>query len=169
MAKRQTQYVCQSCGRATPAYMGRCPRCGEFDTMVEQLVELESPAKGRKSGGLASSRPVRLHEVEADGLDRLALPVQEFSRVLGGGLVPGSLILVGGDPGIGKSTLLLQVAAHCAAAAPVLYSSGEESVSQIGLRAERLGLKPESLKILAATDLDTALEATRSAAARNAG
>ena len=77
--------------------------------MVEQLVESDSPAKGRKSAGSLTSKPVRLHEVESDGLDRLALPVQEFSRVLGGGLVPGSLILVGGDPGIGKSTLLLEI------------------------------------------------------------
>ena len=107
MAKRQTQYVCQACGRTTPVYMGRCPRCNEFDTMVEQRVEPEPTVGGRRVPGAAVSRPVRLREVEADGFDRLSLPVAEFSRVLGGGLVPGSLILVGGDPGIGKSTLLL--------------------------------------------------------------
>ena len=159
MAKRQTQYVCQSCGRATPAYMGRCPRCGEFDTMVEQLVELESSAKGRKSGGLAASRPVRLHEVEADGLDRLALPVQEFSRVLGGGLVPGSLILVGGDPGIGKSTLLLEIAGLAANLhGPVLYVSGEESARQIKMRAERLRMDANDLFLVTETNLRAILD-----------
>ena len=159
MAKRQTQYVCQSCGRATPAYMGRCPRCGEFDTMVEQLVELESPAKARKSGGLAASRPVRLHEVEADGLDRLALPVQEFSRVLGGGLVPGSLILVGGDPGIGKSTLLLEIAGLAANLhGPVLYVSGEESARQIKMRAERLRMDANDLFLVTETNLRAILD-----------
>lgn len=159
MAKRQTQYVCQSCGRTTPAYMGRCPRCGEFDTMVEQLIESETPAKGRKSGGLTSSRPVRLHEVEADGFDRLTLPVQEFSRVLGGGLVPGSLILVGGDPGIGKSTLLLEIAGLTANLhGPVLYVSGEESARQIKMRAERLRMDANDLFLVTETNLHAILD-----------
>jgi DNA repair protein RadA/Sms len=127
--------------------------------MVEQLVELESPAKGRKSGGLASSRPVRLHEVEADGLDRLALPVQEFSRVLGGGLVPGSLILVGGDPGIGKSTLLLEIAGLAANLhGPVLYVSGEESARQIKMRAERLRMDANDLFLVTETNLRAILD-----------
>ncbi len=158
MAKRQTQYVCQSCGRTTPAYMGRCPRCGEFDTMVEQLVESDSPAKGRKSAGSLTSKPVRLHEVESDGLDRLALPVQEFSRVLGGGLVPGSLILVGGDPGIGKSTLLLEIAGLAANAhGSVLYVSGEESARQIKMRAERMRMDAQDLFLVTETNLHTIL------------
>jgi len=153
MAKRQTQYVCQSCGRTTPAYMGRCPRCGEFDTMVEQLVETEPASKGRIAG-LPSSRPVRLREVESDGLDRLALPVPEFSRVLGGGLVPGSLILVGGDPGIGKSTLLLEIAGLTANLhGAVLYVSGEESARQIKMRAERLRMDAEDLFLVTETNL----------------
>jgi DNA repair protein RadA/Sms len=159
MAKRQTQYVCQSCGRTTPAYMGRCPRCGEFDTMVEQLVESDSPAKGRKSAGSLTSKPVRLHEVESDGLDRLALPVQEFSRVLGGGLVPGSLILVGGDPGIGKSTLLLEIAGLAANAhGSVLYVSGEESARQIKMRAERMRMDAQDLFLVTETNLHTILD-----------
>ena len=159
MAKRQTQYVCQSCGRTTPAYMGRCPRCGEFDTMVEQLVESDSPAKGRKSVGSLTSKPVRLHEVESDGLDRLALPVQEFSRVLGGGLVPGSLILVGGDPGIGKSTLLLEIAGLAANAhGSVLYVSGEESARQIKMRAERMRMDAQDLFLVTETNLHTILD-----------
>ncbi|HMT20110.1 MAG TPA: DNA repair protein RadA [Promineifilum sp.] len=159
MAKRQTQYVCQSCGRTTPAYMGRCPRCGEFDTMVEQVIETESTAKGRKVSGATLSRPVRLHEVQADGLDRLALPVQEFSRVLGGGLVPGSLILVGGDPGIGKSTLLLEIAGLAANLhGPVLYVSGEESARQIKMRAERLRLEANDLFLVTETNLHAILD-----------
>ena len=159
MAKRQTQYVCQSCGRATPAYMGRCPRCGEFDTMVEQVVEAETTSKGRRSAGSLTSRPVRLHEVETDGLDRLALPVQEFSRVLGGGLVPGSLILVGGDPGIGKSTLLLEIAGLAANLhGPVLYVSGEESARQIKMRAERLKMDAHDLFLVTETNLRAILD-----------
>ena len=154
MAKRQTQFVCQACGRATPVYMGRCPRCGEFDTMVEQRVEPEPSAGGRRVPGAAVSRPVRLREVEADGLDRLALPVAEFSRVLGGGLVPGSLILVGGDPGIGKSTLLLEIAGQVAGLhGPVLYISGEESARQIRMRADRLKLDVEDLFLVTETSL----------------
>ncbi|MBP8949808.1 MAG: DNA repair protein RadA [Candidatus Promineofilum sp.] len=159
MAKRQTQFVCQACGRTTPVYMGRCPRCGEFDTMVEQRVETEPSAGGRRVPGAALSRPVRLREVEADGLDRLALPVAEFSRVLGGGLVPGSLILVGGDPGIGKSTLLLEIAGQVAGLhGPVLYISGEESARQIKMRADRLKLDAEDLFLVTETSLHTMLD-----------
>ncbi|MBK7216370.1 MAG: DNA repair protein RadA [Candidatus Promineofilum sp.] len=159
MAKRQTQFVCQACGRATPVYMGRCPRCGEFDTMVEQRVEPEPSAGGRRVPGAAVSRPVRLREVEADGLDRLALPVAEFSRVLGGGLVPGSLILVGGDPGIGKSTLLLEIAGQVAGLhGPVLYISGEESARQIRMRADRLKLDVEDLFLVTETSLHAMLD-----------
>lgn len=159
MAKRQTQFVCQSCGRITPVYMGRCPRCGEFDTMVEQLIESESLARGRKAAVPLTSRPVRLREVEADGLDRLSLPVQEFSRVLGGGLVPGSLILVGGDPGIGKSTLLLEIAGLTANLhGPVLYVSGEESARQIKMRAERLRIDAEDLYLVTETSLHAILD-----------
>jgi len=127
--------------------------------MVEQLIEPETSAKGRKSGGLTSSRPVRLHEVEADGFDRLALPVQEFSRVLGGGLVPGSLILVGGDPGIGKSTLLLEIAGLAANLhGPVLYVSGEESARQIKMRAERLRMDANDLFLVTETNLHAILD-----------
>jgi DNA repair protein RadA/Sms len=159
MAKRQTQYVCQSCGRITAAYMGRCPRCNEFDTMVEQLIEPESPAKAKRVPGANDSRPTRLREVAADGLDRLALPVAEFSRVLGGGLVPGSVILVGGDPGIGKSTLLLEIAAMTANAhGAALYVSGEESARQIKMRADRLGLQSEDLFLVTETGLHAIID-----------
>lgn len=127
--------------------------------MIEQVIEAESTAKGRKLSGATLSRPVRLHEVQADGLDRLALPVQEFSRVLGGGLVPGSLILVGGDPGIGKSTLLLEIAGLAANLhGPVLYVSGEESARQIKMRAERLRLEANDLFLVTETNLHAILD-----------
>lgn len=127
--------------------------------MVEQLLEPESTAHSRKLAGPVTSRPVRLREIETDGLDRLSLPVQEFSRVLGGGLVPGSLILVGGDPGIGKSTLLLEVAGLTANLhGPVLYVSGEESARQIKMRAERLGIKAEDLFLVTETSLHAILD-----------
>lgn len=160
MAKRQTQYVCQSCGRTTPAYMGRCPRCGEFDTMVEELIEPEAPApQNRRSSGRTASQPVRLGEVKADGFERLQLPLAEFSRVLGGGVVPGSLVLVGGDPGIGKSTLLLEVAGLMANLhGPTLYVSGEESARQIKMRADRLKMQANDLFLVTETNLAAMLD-----------
>ncbi|WP_374689327.1 DNA repair protein RadA [Promineifilum sp.] len=159
MAKRQTQFVCQACGRTAPVYMGKCPRCGEFDTMVEQLIAPEPGAGGKKGASFATSQPQRLHEIVSDGLDRLALPVAEFSRVLGGGLVPGSLILVGGDPGIGKSTLLLEIAGLTANLhGPVLYVSGEESARQIKMRADRLKIDARDLYLVTETNLNAIID-----------
>jgi DNA repair protein RadA/Sms len=127
--------------------------------MVEQLVEPESPAKARRMGSGIDSRPVRLREVESDGFERLTLPMVEFSRVLGGGLVPGSIILVGGDPGIGKSTLLLEIAGRIANLhGPVLYISGEESARQIKMRADRLRLEAEDLFLVTETGLHSILD-----------
>lgn len=158
MAKVKTRFVCQSCGRAAPAYLGRCPQCGEFGTMVEQIVEPASgDGKARLSGGPVSA-PRRLREIVTDGVERLPLPMEEFARVLGGGIVPGSLVLVGGDPGIGKSTLLLEVAAMIAGMhGPVLYISGEESARQIKMRADRLGLDPENLYLVTETNINVML------------
>ena len=111
MAKTHSQFVCQRCGRITTAYVGKCPQCGEFGTMVEQIIAAASTNKSSRARSLTTTSKVqRLSSVEADGVARMSLPNDEFSRVLGGGVVPGSLILVGGEPGIGKSTLLLQVA-----------------------------------------------------------
>lgn len=158
MAKTHTQYVCQRCGRITAAYVGKCPQCGEFGTMVEQLIE---PPPGRTGSGRGlpsapASQPKRLTEVNADDISRLALPLEEFSRVLGGGIVPGSLILVGGDPGIGKSTLLLQVATLLAKQhGTTLYISGEESVRQIKMRAERMGLHADELFLVTETSIES--------------
>ncbi len=156
MAKRQTRYVCQSCGRITPAYMGKCPKCGEFGTMQEEVVAAETAAsaKNPRAQRQIASRPLRLSEVTSDGFERLKLPLAEFSRVLGGGIVPGSLVLVGGDPGIGKSTLLLDVAALVANLhGPTLYISGEESARQIKMRADRLGVKADDLFLVTETNL----------------
>jgi DNA repair protein RadA/Sms len=139
--------------------MGRCPRCGEFDTMVEQRIEPEPAASTRRFSSGIDSRPVRLREVESDGIDRMTLPMVEFSRVLGGGLVPGSIILVGGDPGIGKSTLLLEIAGLIANLhGPVLYISGEESARQIKMRAERLRMDAEDLYVVTETGLQSILD-----------
>jgi len=157
MAKTRTQFVCQQCGSTSPKWMGRCPDCGEWNTLVETIVE--SKARSPLSYAVPRSKPQRLSEVTSDGLERVQLPMPEFSRVLGGGIVPGSLVLVGGDPGIGKSTLLLQVAALMArGGAPVLYVSGEESVQQIKMRAQRLGLNTDQLYLLTEINLNIIME-----------
>lgn len=159
MAKQRTQYVCQSCGRSTPAYMGRCPRCGEFDTMVEEVIFVEAQGSAAKTRHAVESVPRRLTDIAADDIGRLDLPIEEFSRVLGGGLVPGSLVLVAGDPGIGKSTLLLEVATKVAERhGPTLYVSGEESARQIKMRADRLGIEGRDLFLVTETNLDAILE-----------
>ena len=160
MAKSRKQYQCQNCSRITVGYVGRCPQCNEFGTMVEQVVAVggDRPVRrGRTAGPV--SKPQKLGEVNVNDLSRLAFPNDEFSRVLGGGIVPGSLILVGGEPGIGKSTLLLQVAAQASNThGTALYVSGEESVAQIKLRADRLRLKADGLFLVTETDLDTIFE-----------
>jgi DNA repair protein RadA/Sms len=160
MVKSRTVYICQSCGRHAARMMGRCPGCGEWGTLVETLQEDQpTPGTRRRAAGLIRSQPQRLSEISTDGLDRLPLPIEEFSRVLGGGIVPGSLVLVGADPGIGKSTLLLQVAAVLAkSAGPVLYVSGEESSRQIKMRAERLGIKAGEIYLVTETELETILD-----------
>jgi DNA repair protein RadA/Sms len=136
--------------------MGRCPDCGEWNTLVETIVE--SKERSPLSYAVPRTKPQRLSEVTTDGLDRVPLPMPEFSRVLGGGIVPGSLVLIGGDPGIGKSTLLLQVSALMAEAlGKVLYVSGEESVQQMKMRAGRLGIATDQLYLLTETNLNVIL------------
>jgi DNA repair protein RadA/Sms len=153
MAKTKVYYECQNCGRRSPRAMGKCPNCGEFNTMIEVVEQPEAPMTARAAGPVRS-RPQRLREVSAEAGDRYPVPVEELSRVLGGGLVPGSVVLVGGDPGIGKSTLLLQVAVLMdQIAGPVLYVSGEESERQIKMRAERLGLESENLYLVTETEI----------------
>ncbi|HSQ40612.1 MAG TPA: DNA repair protein RadA [Anaerolineales bacterium] len=139
MAKTQTRYVCQQCGRVAASYMGKCPQCGSFNSMVEEVIHDESSQKTKAVRGLTGrSAPRSIGDVSSDAEDRIHLPIGEFARVLGGGIVPGSIVLVGGDPGIGKSTLMLQMAMEMASQKRVLYVSGEESERQIKMRATRL-------------------------------
>ncbi len=166
MAKVRTQFVCQQCGRVTLRQMGRCPQCGTYNSMVEQIVAEPSKTALRRATGLPLSAPKRLSQIEGDLEARWPLPIDEFARVLGGGIVPGSLVLVGGDPGIGKSTLLLQMALGLAARSePVLYVSGEESERQVKMRALRLPCADgpefknlESLYLVSETNLETIIE-----------
>ncbi len=156
MPKAKTVYVCRVCGRRAVRPLGRCPQCGEWNT-YEPVVE--GPEKGA-TGAPRGRTPVPLAEVPAREAVRWPVPMPEVARVLGGGLMPGSLILLGGDPGIGKSTLLLQVAMALAQDRKVLYVSGEESAVQIRLRAQRLrpdGAFPQNLYLLAETHLETIL------------
>ncbi len=141
MPKTQTRFVCQECGRVSATYMGKCPQCGSFNTMVEEIVHDERASQGVSNtvrGLTGRSQPRPIGDISREGEDRIALPMGEFARVLGGGIVPGSIVLVGGDPGIGKSTLLLQMAIEMAHRQRVLYVSGEESERQIKMRAARL-------------------------------
>jgi DNA repair protein RadA/Sms len=151
MPKTRTFYVCQQCGAQSPRWLGKCPDCGAWNSFVETM---ESPPSSSVSSTGLRNAPVPLTEITMDGFARLQLPMGEFSRVLGGGIVPGSLVLIGGDPGIGKSTLLLQVSSLVAdGGGPVLYVSGEESAQQIKLRADRLSLANQQLYVLAETNL----------------
>jgi len=154
-AKAKTVFICQQCGNTSPKWMGRCPDCGEWNTLVETTLEPEPPT-GRR-GGLApsNSAPQALPDIPADGYARIPVPMGELSRVLGGGIVPGSAVLIGGDPGIGKSTLLLQMCSMLAQRGVVLYVSGEESAAQIKLRAERLGITDQTLFVLADTHVES--------------
>ena len=139
MSKLHTQFVCQECGRISIKPLGKCPQCGAWDSMIEEVVSLPEEGKGANLRGInAQSTPVKLNEILEDVTERFPLNMQEFARVLGGGVVPGSIVLIGGDPGIGKSTLLLQVALEMANKGRVLYVSGEESERQIKMRALRL-------------------------------
>ncbi|HEY61408.1 MAG TPA: DNA repair protein RadA [Anaerolineae bacterium] len=166
MAKTYTQYVCQQCGYTSPRYLGRCPSCNAWNSMVEETVTPPSKQKQRTVRGLiGKSEPIKLSEIKEDGDERIHLPIGEFARVLGGGIVPGSIVLIGGDPGIGKSTLLLQAAMELSKKERVLYVSGEESERQIKMRAVRLlrdskGEKlsiPEKLYLVTETNLDVIL------------
>ncbi|HSG44828.1 MAG TPA: DNA repair protein RadA [Anaerolineales bacterium] len=158
MAKTQTRYVCQECGRVAASYMGKCPQCSAFNSMVEEVIRDESSTKTKAVRGLTGrSVPRPINDITADAEDRIHLPIGEFARVLGGGIVPGSIVLVGGDPGIGKSTLMLQMTMEMATQKKVLYVSGEESERQINMRAVRLNGKkglPKDLMLVTETNLE---------------
>jgi DNA repair protein RadA/Sms len=154
--RKERKFICQQCGRESIKWLGRCPDCEGWNTFVETM---RAPASHTSHSRHPSSAPQELSQVSIEETPRLALSLAEFNRVLGGGIVPGSLVLIGGDPGIGKSTLLLQVSATVAQdGGRVLYITGEESVGQIRLRAKRLGLDGERLFILPETNLEAILE-----------
>lgn len=153
MAKgKKTVYFCQNCGHEETKWLGQCPACREWNTFVEEKI---TTAKTSAVKSQREPRVVALSEVSTDEQARIATGLDELDRVLGGGIVPGSLILVGGDPGIGKSTLLLQVCQRLSKEKNVLYVSGEESLAQIKLRANRMGQFCDNLKLLCETNLDT--------------
>ncbi|MGH2442296.1 MAG: DNA repair protein RadA [Chloroflexota bacterium] len=155
MPKARTNFVCQECGGQYPTGYGRCPSCGAWNSLVETIERPATPPKGGAAVALSTSPPVPLAGVQSVGLQRLLLPLEEFNRVMGGGIVPGSVVLLGGEPGIGKSTLLLQVSNLLAAhSGPVLYATGEESAEQVRLRADRLGEISPELYIITETDVD---------------
>jgi len=156
MAKVKTIYVCQACGGTSAKWQGQCPTCQAWNTLEESIAETPSAPSFQ---GLAQSIPrQKLATIQAEDLPRLPTGIEEFDRVLGGGLVPGGVVLLGGDPGIGKSTLLLQALAQMSAAGvSVLYSSGEESAAQIALRAKRIDLKAPQLEVLAEIQLEKLL------------
>lgn len=160
MAKAKTVFYCTSCGNETPRWQGRCPACGAWNT-IEEHIEKPTPAGAKiKSAPVGQSRlPQRLSDVTVDGETRFSTGMGELNRVLGGGAVAGSLVLVSGAPGIGKSTLLLQICNSLCTERKVLYVSGEESERQLKLRAERLGVSPTDLYVLSETRLSDILEA----------
>ncbi|QOV18163.1 DNA repair protein RadA [Blautia liquoris] len=153
MAKgSKSVFFCQSCGYESTKWMGQCPGCGEWNTFVEEIIDTKKPAGARRTK--TDAKPVKLSEINMSGERRITTNIEELDRVLGGGVVPGSLTLVGGDPGIGKSTLLLQVCRNLSLnGKKVLYISGEESLSQIKLRAVRIGDFNGNLELLCETNL----------------
>jgi DNA repair protein RadA/Sms len=169
VARPQSRFVCQRCGESFLRWEGQCRACGEWNSLVETIVR-ESPRATRAGGATEPARPSPLSELVERDLPRLSLGGRELDRVLGGGLVPGSLLLLGGEPGIGKSTLLLQAASGLIEAQPdreVLYASGEESAGQIRMRAQRLGLLASAagqrIQVLAEHDIGAIAEAARAA------
>ncbi len=159
MARAKTNYVCQQCGARSPRWMGRCSTCGEWNSMMEELEQPE-PTSARPS--LNSGKPRPVSELGLADHARTETGISEFDRILGGGFVPGSVVLVGGDPGIGKSTLMLQVCDRVARAGQVaLYVSGEESLGQTSLRARRLGVESDRLLVAAQTELSSVIANAR--------
>ena len=155
MAKAHSQFICQQCGYSQVGWAGKCPNCGSWGSLVETVIEASKAPKSRQSKRV-SSKPVSLASIPSRKVSRISTKISELDRVLGGGLTPGQVVLVAGEPGIGKSTLLLQLADKLGNA---LYVSGEESVSQIKIRADRLGVKSKKIGFLEETDVDLIVEA----------
>ncbi|KRM18293.1 dna repair protein rada [Ligilactobacillus hayakitensis DSM 18933 = JCM 14209] len=159
MAKVKTKYVCQECGYVSPRYLGRCPNCGQWNSLTEEIEKkqsVSSKSQPRVDISGTTVKPEKIGDVTAKQTPRFDTNIGELNRVLGGGIVPGSLVLIGGDPGIGKSTLLLQVSGQLASLdKTVLYVSGEESATQIKMRADRLGVTGQELYLYPETDMDS--------------
>ena len=165
MAKATSRFVCQSCGEAFLRWEGQCRACGEWNSLVETVVRAKPSSTAAARIGQNGAQPVSLRDIGEAAVPRLPTSIAELDRVLGGGIVPGSLILLGGEPGIGKSTLLLQAAAGTGR--PIVYATGEESAAQVRLRAERLGLLDApagaAIQVLAERDIGRIVEVARSA------
>ena len=157
-SKSKTVYLCSQCGFESPKWYGKCPSCGEWNTLNEEFRAPERPSSGSVGRTITGSVSRRIGEINPQGEKRCKTGLGELDRVLGGGIVHGALMLIGGDPGIGKSTLLLQICEHLGKVWKILYVSGEESERQIKLRADRLKVSSDNLYILCETDVDTVLE-----------
>lgn len=159
--KAKSVFVCSECGAQSPKWMGKCTACGSWNTMVEEVIQ-QAPSSSKvavmSTPSLSSTAPKTIKDIDSTDESRTLTGMSELDRVLGGGLVKGSLVLVGGDPGIGKSTLLLQICEHLGKTEKILYVSGEESQRQIKLRAERLGITTENLKIFSETNMTTIID-----------
>ncbi len=149
MSKKRSVFICSNCGYKTPKWLGKCPQCGEWDTFVEEISSNKKNISEIKDIEL-----IPVNSIEHNATDRFHTNIGDLDRVLGGGIVPGSLILLGGDPGIGKSTIALQMANSLSAYGDVLYFSGEESPSQIGIRVKRIGIDRENIFIIPSTNID---------------
>lgn len=157
--KKATVFVCQACGYESPKWMGKCPNCGNWNQMTEERLASKKETSSRANFTGKTVKPETINNVTIEKEERVKTKIAEFNRVLGGGVVPGSLVLIGGDPGIGKSTLLLQVAAQLhQTGGTVLYVTGEESTSQVKMRAERLDLMGSDFYIYPETDMDSIRE-----------
>src|SRR3990167_2146976 len=160
MAKVKSVYTCNECGASSPKWVGQCPSCGAWNTLYETTV---APAAHTRAGRQYGA-PAAVHNLAEGSPEKIArhpTGISELDRVLGGGLVPGSVVLIGGDPGIGKSTLLTQALAEVGRGAAVLYVSGEESADQIALRAHRLGLKGGSVRLLTENQVENIIGCAR--------
>ena len=154
MSKVKSAFFCQECGYETPKWLGKCPSCNTWNSFVEEKIEKNTSVKAFSLSD-QKSKPTLIQEVEQGSEFRIQFQDKELNTILGGGLVPGSILLLGGDPGIGKSTLLLQVAVH--EQRKVLYVSGEESDKQIRMRADRIGIRNEQCYLLPETNLNSIL------------
>ena len=161
MAKNRTVYVCQQCGSESAKWFGKCPDCGEWHSAVEQIIEKSSRANIGDKNRSSAIKPIALKSIQSEKVSRVTTNISELDKSLGGGLVPGQVILIAGEPGIGKSTLLTQVADSLSGKKNFLYVSGEESVNQVKLRAERLKLDSGNIHLLNETNIDNILASAK--------